>query len=145
MTDDVLVHELMHVWQYQTSGLRYISCALAGQVEGTVLHGGRDWTYEFDPTRVGTRLADYGPEQQAQIVQYAYLLGKTEETEGFYGPKVAEVRRSRPRPHDPGRDIDEAAGLGPRRSDPGPSVTGMGGDWRSQEMGGQVPQLQWRF
>jgi hypothetical protein len=30
MTDDTLVHELMHVWQYQTSGLRYVSCALAG-------------------------------------------------------------------------------------------------------------------
>src|SRR3954454_5819135 len=63
ITDDTLIHELGHVWQYQTSGLRYVSCALAGQVEGAVGHGDRNWTYEFDPTRMGTRLADYGPEQ----------------------------------------------------------------------------------
>jgi hypothetical protein len=145
MSDDTLVHELTHVWQYQTSGLRYVSCALAGQAEGAVLHGGRDWTYEFDPTHVGTHLTDYGPEQQAQIVQYAFLLGKLDETTGFYGPKVAEVRRARPRPQDLGRDIDEVAGLGPRDRDATPPLTGLGGDWRSQEMGGQVPQLQWRF
>jgi hypothetical protein len=143
MSDDTLIHELTHVWQYQTSGLRYVSCALAGQIEGAVGHGSRNWTYEFDPTRLGTRLGDYGPEQQAQIVQYAYLLGKLNDTSGFYGPLVAEVRRARPRPDNPGRDIDEAAGVGNRRINPlGPmGVT----DHRSEEMGGFVPQLQWRI
>ena len=147
ITDDTLIHELGHVWQYQTSGLRYVSCALAGQVEGAVGHGNRNWTYEFDPTRTGTRLADYGPEQQAQIIQNAFILGKLDDMTSFYGPLVAEFRRARPRPHDPGRDIDEAAGLGPRRLDPLAPIPGSpgAGDWRSQEMGGQVPQLQWRF
>jgi hypothetical protein len=142
ISDDTLIHELTHVWQYQTSGLRYVSCALAGQVEGTVLHGGRDWTYDFDPNRRGTRLSDYGPEQQAQIVQVAFLYGKLEDP-SFYGPLVAEVRRARPRAEDRGRDIDEAAGVGNRRIDPfgpmGPT------DRRSEEMGGFVPQLQWRI
>jgi len=147
ITDDTLIHELAHVWQYQTSGLRYVSCALAGQVEGAVGHGDRNWTYEFDPTRSGTRLADYGPEQQAQIMQNAFILGKLDDMSSFYGPLVAEFRRARPRPHDPGRDVDEAAGLGPRRLDPFAPIPGSagGGDWRSQELGGQVPQLQWRF
>lgn len=147
ITDDTLIHELAHVWQYQTSGLRYVSCALAGQVQGAVGHGDRNWTYEFDPTKPGTRLADYGPEQQAQIIQNAFILGKLDDPSSFYGPLVAEFRRARPRPDDPGRDIDEAAGLGPRRLDPLAPIPGTAGagDWRSQEMGGQVPQLQWRF
>jgi hypothetical protein len=137
-----LIHELTHVWQYQTSGLRYISCALAGQVQGTVAHGDRNWTYEYDPTRTGTTFADYGPEQQASIVENAYREGKLEDP-AFYGPMVATVRRARPRPDDPGFDMSEAAGLaGPRRLDPtGP----LAPDPRSEEMGGTTPQLQWRF
>jgi hypothetical protein len=149
ISDDTLIHELGHVWQYQTSGLRYVSCALAGQIEGSVGHGTRNWTYGFDPTRMGTHLSDYGPEQQAQIIQNAFILGKLDDTTGFYGPLVAEFRRARPRPDDPGRDVDEAAGLaGPRRDALPPMGSpggGSGGDWRSQEMGGQVPQLQWHF
>lgn len=137
-----LIHELTHVWQYQTSGLRYISCALAGQVQGAVAHGDRNWTYEFDPTRQGTTFADYGPEQQAYIVETAYRQGKLEDP-AFYGPMIATVRRARPRPDDPGFDMSEAAGLtGPRRLDPtGP----LAPDPRSEELGGGVPQLQWRF
>src|SRR3954451_665001 len=127
ITDDTLIHELAHVWQYQTSGLRYVSCALAGQVEGAVGHGDRNWTYEFDPTRRGTRLADYGPEQQAQIIQNAYILGKLDDMSSFYGPLVAEFRSARPRPDDSGRDIDEAAGLGNRRLDPLAPVPGAPG------------------
>src|SRR3954469_9136761 len=118
ITDDTLIHELGHVWQYQTSGLRYVSCALAGQVEGAVGHGDRNWTYEFDPTKTGTRLADYGPEQQAQIIQNAFILGKLDDMSSFYGPLLAEFRSARPRPDAPGRDIDEAAGFGNRRLDP---------------------------
>lgn len=138
----VLIHELTHVWQYQTSGLRYISCALAGQIQGTVAHGDRNWTYEYDPTRTDTRFDDYGPEQQAYIIENAYRLGQLEGT-GFYGRMVAVVRRARPRPDNPGFDMSEAAGLtGPRRLDPtGP----LAPDPRSEEMGGTVPQLQWRF
>jgi hypothetical protein len=138
----VLIHELTHVWQYQTSGLRYISCALAGQIQGTVAHGDRNWTYEFDRTRAGTRFDDYGPEQQAFIIETAFREGKLEDP-AFFGPMVATVRRARPRPDDPGFDMSEAAGLtGPRRLDPtGP----LAPDPRSEEMGGTVPQFQWRF
>jgi len=139
----VLIHELTHVWQYQTSGLRYISCALAGQIEGEVAHGGRNWTYEFDPTRTDTRFDDYGPEQQASIIENAYRLDKLEGT-GFYPRMVAVVRAARPRPDNPGFDMSEAAGLtGPRQAlDPtGPLAPNP----RAEEMGGTVPQLQWRF
>jgi hypothetical protein len=138
----VLIHELTHVWQYQTSGLRYISCALAGQIQGTVAHGDRNWTYEYDPTRTDTRFDDYGPEQQAYIVENAYAQGKLEDA-AFYGPLVAEVRKARPRPDDPSFAMDEAAGMtGPKRIDPfAPTAP----DWRSEEMGGTVAQLQWRF
>ena len=49
-------------------------------------------------------------------MQNAFILGNLDDMTSFYGPLVAEFRRARPRPHDPGRDVDEAAGLGPRRS-----------------------------
>ena len=141
ISDDVLIHELTHVWQYQTSGLRYISCALAGQAQGAIAHGDRNWTYEYDVSKTETHLGDYGPEQQAQIVQDAFRSGKLE-NDPFFSPKVAEVRRAQPRPDDPGADVDEAAGMGPRRLDPtGP----LAPDPRSQEMGGSVAQLQWRW
>lgn len=142
ISDDTLIHELTHVWQYQTSGLRYVSCALAGQVEGAVLHGTRNWTYEFDPTRTGTHLSDYGPEQQAQIVQVGFLTNQLEDPK-FYGPLIAEIRRARPRPDDPGFDIDEAAGVANPRVAPF-APTGVV-DPRAEEMGGNVPQLVWRF
>src|SRR4051794_23995714 len=66
------IHELMHVWQYQTAGIGYVSCALAGQVQGTVAHGDRNWTYEYKPGTAGTKLSDYGPEQQASIIEDAF-------------------------------------------------------------------------
>jgi hypothetical protein len=141
--DATLIHELTHVWQYQTSGLRYVSCALAGQAEGTVLHGDRNWTYEYDPSKRSTRLSDYGPEQQAEIVEDAFLKGKLDDPD-FYGPLVAEVRKARPRPDDPGFDIDETAGVTNPRTTPPPGSVGAP-DPRSEEMGGSVPQLVWRF
>ena len=139
-----LIHELMHVWQYQTSGIAYMSCALAGQVQGTIAHGDRNWTYEYKPGTAGTKLADYGPEQQASIIEDAWKNKKLDDKE-FYGRFVEEVRRARPRPKDIARDINERAGT----TGPAQRATDYFGpvprDPRSEEMGGNVPQLQWRF
>jgi len=137
--DATLIHELTHVWQFQTSGLTYISCSLAGQAEGAIAHGGRDWAYEYAPPTVRSRLSDYGPEQQAMIVEDAFRTHRLDDPP--YARLIAELRRARPRPGGMAAAIDERA-LGPRRLDP---VGPLAPDPRSEEMGGTVPQLQWRF
>jgi hypothetical protein len=137
--DATLTHELTHVWQYQASGLRYISCSLAGQTEGTLLHGDRNWAYEYKTPTASSRLSDYGPEQQAMIVEDAFRAHKLEDAP--YARLIAEVRRARPRAGGDAAAIDERA-LGPRRLEPpGP----LSPDPRSQELGGTVPPLEWRF
>jgi hypothetical protein len=135
-----LVHELMHVWQYQTQGISYISCSLAGQAQGVVTHWDRNWAYEYEEPGPSSRLANYGPEQQAMIVETAYQRRLLET--GYYARLIAEVRRARPRPGGMGAAIDDR-GLGPRQTAIpfGP----LSPDPRSEEMGGTVPQLQWRF
>ena len=141
LDDATLVHELMHIWQFQTSGLEYISCSLAGQAAGAIAHRDRNWAYEYAAPTERSRLADYGPEQQAMLVEDAFRLRRLEDR--VYGRLVAEVRRARPRAGGLGAAIDDRAGLtGTRFTDPhGP----LAPDPRSQELGGTVPQLQWRF
>ena len=75
------------------------------------------------------------------LVEDAFRLGRLDDRE--YGRILAEVRRARPRPGGVGAAIDERAGLGgPRRMDPlGPLAPNP----RAEELGGTVPQLQWRF
>jgi hypothetical protein len=137
--DATLVHELTHVWQFQTAGLRYISCSLAGQAEGELLHGDRNWAYDYGTIVDGARLSDFGPEQQAMLVENAFSAGALDDPP--YAALIAELRRARPRPGGLGAAIDER-GLGPRRPEPlGP----LGPDPRSEELGGTVPQLEWRF
>jgi hypothetical protein len=142
MSDETLVHELMHVWQHQTQGLGYISCSLAAQTVGHVAHGDRNWAYEYDLPGPETRLSDYSPEQQAMLVEDAFRLNRLE-GDPVFGRVISEVRRARPRPGGARAAIADRAGLGgPSRDDP---FRTMAPDPRSEEMGGTVPQLQWRF
>jgi hypothetical protein len=55
-----LVHELVHVWQYQTAGAAYVSQALCEHVSG------KPYAYTLVP---GKPLGDYGIEQQAEIIE----------------------------------------------------------------------------
>lgn len=63
-----LVHELVHVWQFQTRGLRYLSEALWAQTlgEGYDYRGGLDF---------GRTWRGLNPEQQAQLVEDAWRRG----------------------------------------------------------------------
>lgn len=64
----LLVHEVVHVWQYQNGGLRYLSDALAAQFFGD--------GYDFEKgSREGKRWEELNPEQQAELMQQAYLSG----------------------------------------------------------------------
>jgi len=80
----ILVHEAMHVWQYQTRGTRYISCSVFHQIAAQATAGTRNaayYNYTLDATR---SLDDYPAEEQAQIVEDYYSL-----THRYAGPRVS--------------------------------------------------------
>ena len=61
----IIIHELVHVWQYQHGGWGYISNALLAQTFGD--------GYDFGKAlRQGKPWAKMNPEQQAQMIQDAF-------------------------------------------------------------------------
>lgn len=72
---DVLVHELMHVWQYEQYGSVYILRSLYAQrtKEGYDYGGGYALSHAV---RSGVELSRYNYEQQAQIVQDYFILAQ---------------------------------------------------------------------
>ncbi len=75
MPEETLVHELVHVWQYQHFGLRYIPLALFAihSVEGYD-YGGKVALSEGVNQR--KKLWDFNFEQQAEIISHWYALKK---------------------------------------------------------------------
>jgi hypothetical protein len=85
-----LVHELTHVWQFQTRGTRYISDSVIHQLT----QGSRAYEVNIVP---GRSIYDYAAEQQAIIVEYYYR----DSPPGFRANPdvqrmIGEVRRARP-------------------------------------------------
>jgi hypothetical protein len=63
----VLIHELAHVWQYQTSGYRYIASSLWAQLRAWATTGSRRGAYDWRsaPHKPWTH---WNAEQQAQCI-----------------------------------------------------------------------------
>ena len=75
ITDDVLVHEAVHIWQYQRYGSPYILRALLAQISNEKYdYGGIENLY--DGMVKGRQLVDFNFEQQGDIVQNGYLQRK---------------------------------------------------------------------
>ncbi len=73
MTDAILIHELVHVWQYQRVGIAYIPRALRALVsEEGYDYGGAEALSRGRLT--GKRLLDFNYEQQADIITDYYRL-----------------------------------------------------------------------
>jgi hypothetical protein len=70
ISDDILIHELVHVWQYEKFGSAYIVRALHAQntAEGYD-YGGIIKLQEKD------KLTDFNFEQMAEVIRDAYLQG----------------------------------------------------------------------
>ena len=65
-----LVHELVHVWQYQNGGLAYISASLSAQLTAWMRTGSRGSAYRWrEPLSAGLPWSAWNPEQQAQAIE----------------------------------------------------------------------------
>jgi hypothetical protein len=78
LSKDTLVHEAAHVWQYQHGGTDYMADALWGQNFGE----GYDFSKGIDE---GKSFSELNPEQQAELVQQAYLSGFFDLTSPSFG------------------------------------------------------------
>jgi len=71
-----LIHELVHVWQYQRGGTAYISRALVAQIGG-MLKGSRNLGYDYTLTPDAS-FYEYNPEQQGLIVEHYFAMTRDE-------------------------------------------------------------------
>jgi hypothetical protein len=62
---DILVHECVHVWQYQAIGARYTTDALGVQA----LRGAAAYDWQAELARGRSRWDDFNKEAQAQLIQ----------------------------------------------------------------------------
>ena len=73
MQDSTFIHEMMHIWQYEKMGARYMLQALRAQYsEEGYNYGGIERLRLY--LAEGKNLLDFNPEQQADIVTDYFLL-----------------------------------------------------------------------
>ncbi len=90
-----LIHELAHIWQYQTKGNAYISDSAFHQVVATVATGDRNAAYSYQIVP-GQSIHNYTAEQQAMIVEHYYVNANNERENADYQRMIAEVQSSTP-------------------------------------------------
>jgi hypothetical protein len=129
VTTGTLVHEMTHVWQYQTKGTGYLSDSAIHQL----ISGQAAYNVTLVP---GQSIHAYTAEQQAMIVERYY-----EEAAWAANPDVqrmiGEVRRARPLTDD---QIRQETWFGSTRPDIFNSPPGQGGP-----SGGTVPIFRIEF
>ncbi len=89
---DIVLHELVHVYQYERAGSRYFAEALLAQRREGYGYGGAEGLQHAHSH--GRRLSDFNREQQAQIVQ-DYFVHLDEVDRAAYEPFIGELRRGR--------------------------------------------------
>ncbi len=105
-----LIHELTHIWQYQTMGTRYISDSMCHQIAARFSSGSRDGAYVVTEEDLRARsLVTLPAEKQAVIVEqyYAYPALRSDPN---YCRFIEQVRRARPLPESL---VMEEAAFGP--------------------------------
>ncbi len=86
MTDDILIHELVHVWQYQHFGAGYIACALKAQASKA--------GYNYAHTEgwlEKQHFLDFNAEQQGDIVQDFFLIQNNQKPKWLAGDNTQKV------------------------------------------------------
>jgi hypothetical protein len=87
---DIVVHEIIHVYQYERAGSRYFAEALIAQREGGYDYGGPDALRSA--LKQGKRLRNYNREQQAQIAQDYYAGMRSRADLTAYEPFIRQLR-----------------------------------------------------
>ncbi len=83
IADDVFIHELVHVIQYQKYGLRYMTRALYGQNwGGGYNYGGAEGIKNWQSSKEAIYF--FNPEQEAEFITDLYLLSQKKPT-GYFG------------------------------------------------------------
>jgi hypothetical protein len=77
LPDSTLIHELTHIWQFQTRGMRYMSNSLCAQVTAIITEGDRNYAYDLtgtDVVRAGS-IDRLPAEKQAMFVELTFMQG----------------------------------------------------------------------
>jgi hypothetical protein len=131
--DSTVIHELTHVWQFQTRGMRYMSNSLCQQVYAILTKGDRNYAYDLsgaDIAKAG-KIDQLPAEKQAMFVEL-WFLNRAMSFPGEPKPMLMrdnpicqsmmrQVQQARPLPF---AQIIEEAALGPGRQHPLPSPSG---------------------
>ncbi|HYP26015.1 MAG TPA: hypothetical protein VE262_04785 [Blastocatellia bacterium] len=105
-----LIHELAHVWQYQTKGTQYISDSLWHQVGAAIGSGSRNAAYDVTEADLRARsIHDLPAEKQAVVIE-TFFADARARTDANYRRFIQEVRRASPLPESL---ILEEAAFGP--------------------------------
>jgi hypothetical protein len=88
----VLVHEVAHVWQYQTLGTRYITDSVYHNASGQIATGDRNVAYLNYRLHPGASISEYTAEEQATIIGDYYELTRLYPSDAS-APPWAAVRR----------------------------------------------------
>jgi len=87
---EILLHELVHVYQYERAGSRYFAEALIAQHEAGYDYGGVEALQQARTQ--GKHLRDFNREQQAQIVQDYYVQRSHGWDTIAFEPFIVELR-----------------------------------------------------
>ena len=88
---EIVVHEIVHVYQYERAGSRYLAEALLAQREEGYGYGGADGLAEA--LNHGKRLSNFNREQQAQIVEDYLLRLRRHADVAAYAPFIEQLRK----------------------------------------------------
>lgn len=119
ISNATLVHEMTHIWQYQTRGNSYISDSLVHQTAAIISGGDRNAAYNYTIVP-GQAFSKYTAEQQAMIVEDFYSKSSLRNNTD-YKRLIEEVKSARPVMTDMDRYMESLYGNGnrsPRYFDP---------------------------
>ena len=145
LDDRTLIHELGHVWQFQTQGSAYISHSITCQIGAMITAGNRGAAYRYTIVP-GQSIHGYNPEQQASIIE-DYFANPSLRMDPEYDRMIEEVRSATPSAApvaDALQDIPNFQPQGPRQIPSSILGPGSGADSFTNE-GATIPQLELRF
>jgi len=139
-----VIHELVHVWQYQTSGMGYLSDSFLKQSCAFITHRDSDYAYHY-VLIAGQSFLAYSAEQQAQIVE-DFAVSPDKQKDERYKSLLAELRAHRApavfSEADAAVMMEKDAGLPPRGQQP---LALPGWETPFNGEAAKIPQFELRF